>query len=243
MKDPDQSQLRIGNDEREEAFEALTAHSRDGRLTIDEYGDRAEALNEARTRADVRALFLDLPEPRPRFLDAAALAPRSGAPEPLPDGRRPHGRAGRDVERRFDPSGVPIAAAAVVGLCWATGNWYLMFFMAPMVLAINAVLGRVARRRRGHGSHGANGAQGSTPRSSSLIAAIRWRSRASISRALSPLAATRGQDGHCQRSGAPDGGGFIATRHCGQSTTIPSTCPQDAHTHIGPSLSRCFHIV
>ncbi|MGK5637746.1 DUF1707 SHOCT-like domain-containing protein, partial [Streptomyces sp. URMC 126] len=61
----DRTQLRIGDDEREEALDALTTHSREGRLTIDEYGERAEALNEARTQADILALFKDLPEPRP----------------------------------------------------------------------------------------------------------------------------------------------------------------------------------
>lgn len=55
--------LRIGNQEREAAVKALDVHLEAGRLDPDEYGERYAKASMARTRGELDALFLDLPEP------------------------------------------------------------------------------------------------------------------------------------------------------------------------------------
>jgi hypothetical protein len=53
--------LRIGDAERDAAIAALTRHFTDGRLTQSEHEERIEAAMRARTGADLRRLFADLP--------------------------------------------------------------------------------------------------------------------------------------------------------------------------------------
>jgi hypothetical protein len=59
--DPDG--LRVGTTEREAAVAALGEHLAEGRLELEEYERRAGAAIEARTYADLRRLFVDLPSP------------------------------------------------------------------------------------------------------------------------------------------------------------------------------------
>jgi hypothetical protein len=81
--------LRIGNRERAAAMAALDEHLAEGRLGVDEYGERSAIAANASTVDELHALFTDLPEPHPqlpgppaRVLPAArgdtAPAPRSG---------------------------------------------------------------------------------------------------------------------------------------------------------------------
>jgi hypothetical protein len=60
-------QLRIGDAERDAAIAALSRHYADGRLTAQEHEERVELAMNARTGANLGALFADLP----RFDDAA----------------------------------------------------------------------------------------------------------------------------------------------------------------------------
>lgn len=64
----EQDALRIGTMERDEAAQVLADHFADGRLTDDEYQNRLSTSLSAVTRADVRAVFADLPEPHPSYL-------------------------------------------------------------------------------------------------------------------------------------------------------------------------------
>ena len=59
--------IRIGTRERDEALAALAVHHEAGRLDAFDYEDRRGRARDAVTRSDVTALFVDLPEPRPRF--------------------------------------------------------------------------------------------------------------------------------------------------------------------------------
>ncbi|MGJ5755240.1 uncharacterized protein DUF1707 [Streptomyces puniciscabiei] len=127
--------LRIGHDARERAIEALTEHSREGRLSIDEYGDRLAAAQEAVSREDLSALFTDLPEPHLHRPEPAAPAATS-----------PHRPT---VRERLTRASVPVGAVAAVGLTTATGNWLFMFLTPPVTYAVESLL-RGARSRR-HG--------------------------------------------------------------------------------------------
>jgi uncharacterized membrane protein len=57
----EQPQLRIGDAEREAAVSALGEHYAAGRLTKEEYDERSESAWTARTSAELRLLFHDLP--------------------------------------------------------------------------------------------------------------------------------------------------------------------------------------
>ncbi|KAB7834284.1 DUF1707 domain-containing protein [Streptomyces mobaraensis] len=150
----DRTQLRIGDDEREAALDALTTHSREGRLTIDEYGERAEALQEARTQADILALFKDLPEPRPTLAPTTpdtSLTPAAGRPATPETRRGPLGLPDRTdrptrATDRFAGTllGVPVGAVAAAGVSYATGSWLFMFLAPPIAYAAD----RLSRRGR-----------------------------------------------------------------------------------------------
>ena len=60
---PGQPELRIGDEEREAAVAALGEHYAAGRLTKEEYDERAERAFAARTRSQLVPLFADLPRP------------------------------------------------------------------------------------------------------------------------------------------------------------------------------------
>lgn len=72
------AELRIGDRDRESAVAALGEHYAQGRLTKDEYDERSDAAWTARTAADLRPLFADLPAARPTH----AAQPAPVAPPP-----------------------------------------------------------------------------------------------------------------------------------------------------------------
>jgi hypothetical protein len=61
----DSGELRIGATERDAAIAAIGEHLVAGRLELDEYERRVGAATQARTYADLRPLFADLPQPHP----------------------------------------------------------------------------------------------------------------------------------------------------------------------------------
>ena len=79
-------ELRIGTAEREAAVKLLGDHMAEGRLALEEYEERTAAALEARTRAELRPLFKDLPPPYPGFMapppppPAPYVAPRAPSP-------------------------------------------------------------------------------------------------------------------------------------------------------------------
>ena len=74
----DSDALRIGTAEREAAVRFLGEHMSEGRLSLEEYEERAAASLEARTRGELKSLFKDLPAPYPFFM-APPPAPYAGA--------------------------------------------------------------------------------------------------------------------------------------------------------------------
>lgn len=81
----DGDDLRVGTAERESAVKVLSEHMSEGRLSLEEYEERMSAALEARTRADLKVLFTDLPAPYPWFMAppsplVPALPPPSGLP-------------------------------------------------------------------------------------------------------------------------------------------------------------------
>ena len=81
-------ELRIGDDEREAAVNALGEHFAAGRLTKEEYDERTEQAWAARTRSALMPLFADLPRPQ-------ATGPTPQAAQPIGPPRGPTSRPRR----------------------------------------------------------------------------------------------------------------------------------------------------
>ena len=138
--------IRIGNDERAAAMQALDEHLSAGRLEPDEYGDRVAKVSVARTRDDLEELFVDLPEPRP--FSGTQLAATRQAPAPPPRSREPSG-ADRDEGALGGRAGAVLVALAPIialALFFAT-RWWVWFLLVPAVAV--AVYGGRNERRRG----------------------------------------------------------------------------------------------
>jgi len=103
---------RVGTAEREEAVALLTEHWRAGRLDPGEHERRVTRAREAVTRADLDALFADLPQAGPAQASTAAV-PRRGI------------SGVRDTVMALTPF-------AAVLLFFMTGNW-LWFLMIPVM--------------------------------------------------------------------------------------------------------------
>lgn len=111
--------VRIGDQERGAAMEALGDHLRAGRLDPHEYDERMEAVAAAKTMADLRPVFADLPAPSP-FLAHRPVAAGTG---PVPTG----GRLGRTL--------VAVSPFLALMLFLATG-WWFMFLLIPLSGAV-----------------------------------------------------------------------------------------------------------
>jgi len=107
------AQLRIGDMEREAAVTALGEHYATGRLSKEEYDERATVAYQARTLASLQPLFADLPLPDGP-LQQAAPSVRSG-PGP------------RTSKTRGIPW-FPVIALALV-LAIVTGKFFLFWLV------------------------------------------------------------------------------------------------------------------
>ncbi|CAL9676020.1 hypothetical protein SUDANB95_07847 [Actinosynnema sp. ALI-1.44] len=123
--------IRIGDAERQRAIELLGEHLSEGRLDVDEYGDRTARVTAAKTRGEVLALFDDLPEPHPRFAQVA----------PLPSVSPVRSAAG-GVDRRWMQVAVPAVGLLCVALFFLVRN-PLVFLLVP---AVALVVGRMGNR-------------------------------------------------------------------------------------------------
>jgi hypothetical protein len=109
---PNEPSPRIGNAERQQAMDALDAHMSAGRLDPDEYGERAAMVSVARTAADLKPLFHDLPDPHPLVIPAFSSAP-------VPPDTYPSAPVGRRRDRDKHGHGEPLGGRlgeVVVGL-------------------------------------------------------------------------------------------------------------------------------
>ncbi|WP_017973377.1 DUF1707 SHOCT-like domain-containing protein [Actinopolyspora halophila] len=78
------SRIRIGDRDRDRAVALLGEHFSAGRLEIDEFDERCRRATAALYRADVAALFSDLPAPHPDVLSAPAEVENRGSGERAP---------------------------------------------------------------------------------------------------------------------------------------------------------------
>ncbi|MCP2260684.1 protein of unknown function (DUF1707) [Streptoalloteichus tenebrarius] len=148
------SGTRASVQERERAIEALGEHVRLQRIDLAEFDSRVAMATAARTRAELAALFEDLPAPHPRFDDdgaGAEVAPRAAT--------APATRSGRSV------SGVakalyPLTGAVALVLVITTGWWWWFLLVPPLSYAVRQLT------RGGESDHPAvtSGENGEGPR-------------------------------------------------------------------------------
>jgi uncharacterized protein DUF1707 len=111
--------VRIGDAEREQALQALGEHTGAGRLTIDEYGQRSAEVAAAKTRADLSALFADLPEPHPKFGPSWATVA-----QPVP--KAPATWMDRPLNQRLLAAVIPLLFVGAILVGVTTHFWWLM---------------------------------------------------------------------------------------------------------------------
>jgi len=126
----DQSSIRIGDVDREQAMSALGEHMSSGRLTIDEYGDRAARVTAAKTRGELQELFVDLPQPHPRFEEDAAAHPQPADPGSPTTPAVRHSQ----LPQRLAAAALPLSGIVALVLFFATGWW--MFFLLPAAVTV-----------------------------------------------------------------------------------------------------------
>lgn len=144
----DPHEVRIGTTEREESAGLLGEHFGSGRLTPDEYETRIVTCYDAKTRADLRPLFQDLPEPWPVVLrPPPVVQPLPFAPPP-PYGVPPVVMyAGYPAPVGYSPKSRVVAGVLQIVLPFGAGRLYtgqvgmaiLQFFVVLITFGFGAL--------------------------------------------------------------------------------------------------------
>ncbi|MFI7118456.1 DUF1707 domain-containing protein [Amycolatopsis sp. NPDC049868] len=128
MSEVPSPRLRISDQDRESALTALGEHMTVGRIDIDEFGERSARITAAKTRGELAEIFLDLPEPHPRY-----DAPKAAVGEP---GKPASTWADISPAQRVMGALLPILFIATIALIITTGvTWW--FILVP--IGISAV--------------------------------------------------------------------------------------------------------
>ncbi len=109
----DIDRLRVSDREREEVVELLGQAAAEGRLTLDEYAERAGAAHASQTRGELANVTRDLPNApsRPAAVPAVPAAPAGTTPERL------LAVFGSEVRKGAWPAPEQIEARAIFGNC------------------------------------------------------------------------------------------------------------------------------
>jgi hypothetical protein len=132
---PDPSRLRIGDAERNSAMDALSEHLGKGRIDLDEFGTRSAQVTQARTVADLQALFTDLPLPHPTLPGPPAPVIATGGPSVA----RPAASPARPDDTRTPAqrgAAVLLAASGILSLLlfFVLKTW--LVFLIPALIAV-----------------------------------------------------------------------------------------------------------
>jgi len=142
----DPSQLRIGDTERNSALDALGEHLGKGRIDLDEFGTRSAQVTQARTVADLRALFSDLPPPHPDLPGPPAVsgyaqpAVRPSAIPARPDDSRTPAQRGAAVL-------LAVSGILALVLFFVVKTWLVFLIPALIAVATSALWGSDWRNR------------------------------------------------------------------------------------------------
>ena len=120
--------MRLSDDERQDALDVLTEHVRTGRLDVDEYGTRSAKVTAAKRVSDLLPLFDDLPSPRP----SALLTTTRDTVAPAPG--RPVGES--PLTRWAMRSAVPIAVVLAIAVFVLSRGRLLLVFALPLAVLL-----------------------------------------------------------------------------------------------------------
>lgn len=136
--------LRVSDADRDQAAAELSGHFEAGRITSDEFDERASRALQAKTQGDLDELFADLPKRRAAAAPpTAADLPPSAGPGPV----RPFGGMGLSRRLPGAPIIVWVLLAAVLAGGASGGFHHSVIFLAVPILVAIAVVRRLARYR------------------------------------------------------------------------------------------------
>lgn len=145
----DPSNIRIGDAERTSALDALGEHLSSGRIDLDEFGTRSAQVTQARTVADLRALFTDLPAPHPTLPGVAPVIRQAAQPIPAAPSTPARPEDSRSPGQRFAGAAVAISGIlAVVLFLFVHIPWYIFLLPALVAIITGAVWGNNGNNRR-----------------------------------------------------------------------------------------------
>jgi Domain of unknown function (DUF1707) len=146
-------EVRIGNDDREQAVAALRQHYSAGRLNAQEYEDRSVSVGQARTWQDLDPVFGDLPEPRPApgrsIAPVAGPALAGGSAGPVTTAQAGSGAPQGLIPEQYAPWVMALLPFVAVILFFVTGSW--LWFLA---IPIAGVVAYGPGGKRGHRDRG-----------------------------------------------------------------------------------------
>lgn len=126
-------------------MDALSEHLGKGRIDLDEFGTRSAQVTQARTVADLRALFTDLPPPHPALPGPPAPAvSRPAAPAPAVPARQVDSRT--PAQRG---AAVLLAVSGILSLVlfFVLKTWLVFLIPALIAVATSALWGSDWRNR------------------------------------------------------------------------------------------------
>jgi len=138
----DPSRIRVGDIERNSALEALGEHLASGRLDLDEYGERSAQVIQAKTVADLKALFDDLPPPHPKLPVSLPALPPPSATAARYQSAAPARSDDRTPAQRAAQVAIAIAGIVSVVLFFITKIWVVFIIPALIAVATSAVWGK-----------------------------------------------------------------------------------------------------
>ena len=144
----DPSNFRIGDAERNSAMDALGEHLSSGRIDLDEFGTRSAQVTQARTVADLNALFADLPAPRPTIAGLEPAIRPAAAPAPAPPDAVTPSLSDRSAAQRWVAGATAASGIIALILFLALGlPWWIFLLPAAIGIISSSVWGSDGQRR------------------------------------------------------------------------------------------------
>ena len=145
-RDHPSGSMRVSDADRDRAIAELSEHYQAGRLTTEELEDRTGRALQARTTADLAALFTDLPR-RQAPVTGAASAP-SAAPGAAPGAAGTAPASPAKAWPAHVPV-VPVAILAVVAVLALLGGhpFHIAWVPAVAIIVVRLLAGGRGRRR------------------------------------------------------------------------------------------------
>ncbi|ETD32158.1 DUF1707 domain-containing protein [Williamsia sp. D3] len=137
MDDDKTRDIRIGNDERGRALDALGEHFTSGRLDHTEYEERVQLAAAAHTRSELDKLFGDLPEPTPFGSESSAPAlARDSSPTHAPRNNSVQRAPGKKLIQTLNlfAGGGTLLLFLLLQVVFGVPNAWLVFIVFPLVL-------------------------------------------------------------------------------------------------------------